>query len=311
MSISAETAISAGTDLVLGVAQVVYYLTDANPAAAAIVGLEPDAYSDLAFDSSREAELRKIVDSSRFPQLAGRLAVYASEGLWLEGTGEVDDALSDLMVGVTLLQGKTGPCLIGPDGTTQVADASVEVLQQLFTAVSARLALDTSGLLTVPMLAALAGVAEKTIRMAANPQNERPLKTTKHGASTFIEADVALEWLSRRGDFKPSRYYFSDSRRPSFAGITGLAMHLRGVRDERGESIEAVGKALKWDSSTQEALALLEEGRAPTDLSALQPNHLVQLARHFEIPEPIEFARECYPFIAAAYSEAVVREQLP
>lgn len=310
MSISLEAAVEAGTDLILGVAQVVYYLTDANPAAATIFGLAPEVYAGLALDPPQESALREAARGSRFPQLAGRLATYVREGVWSEGTPEVDDALSDLMVGVTLMLGKNGPCLIGPDGITQVSDASAEVMQLLQSAVSARLALDTNGPITVPMLAALAGVAEKTVRMAANPLNERPLKTKKDGASTFISAEDALEWLSRRGDFKPSRYYVSEGSRPKFSTVSGLAIHLRGVRAERAESIEALARALKWDDSAENAYARLEVGRAPADLNALHPQHLVQLAERYEIPQPVEFARECYPLIAAAYAEAVVREQL-
>lgn len=310
MSISVEVAVEASTDLILGVAQVVYYLTDANPAAAAIFGLAPEVYSDLAFEPGNDSALREAARGTRFPQLAGRLATYVREGVWSEGTPEVHDALSDLMVGITLLQGKTGPCLIGPDGTSQVPDASADVMQQLQSAVSARLALDTDGQITVPMLAALAGVAEKTVRMAANPLNERPLKTKKEGASTFISAEDALEWLSRRGDFKPSRYYVSEGSRPKFTTLSGLAMHLRGVRTERAEPIEALARALKWGGSAEEAYARLEVGQAPPDLNALQPQHFVQLAERYGIPQPVEFARECYPLMATAYADAVVREQL-
>jgi len=310
MSIQIETAVEAGTDLILGVATVVYYLTDANPAAGAILGLTQQEYADLAVISEDEQALREVARTTRFPQLAGRLAAFAREGVWSEGMGEAYDALSDLLVGVALLQGKDGPCLIAPDETCQVPALSAAMIQQLRLAVSARLTLDSDGLITVPMLAALAGVAEKTIRMAANPQNDRPLKTTKDGVSTFISAEDALEWLGRRADFKPSRYYTSKGGRPKFLSVSKLATHLRGAREERNETIQSVAKALSWGASTKNAYEQLEIGAAPTDLNVFQPSHLAQLAAHFDTPEPREFARECYPLIAAAYSDALVREQL-
>ena len=306
MSIEIEKVESAATDLMLAISEFIGYITDDMKVSRAVIGVEVTAdHIHIG-----ETELRTAASQSRFVDLSRRLAIYVSEGIWADSMDAFMDDLTDYEVGTRLLEGKDGSSLINPEQLDLMPAASTAVLLEVRAGAQARLAIDRGSNLNVAMLAALAGVSEKTIRMAANPNNERPLKTVKDGTWTYIEADAALEWLNRRGNFKPSRYFVSEGRRPQLGSFGSLATHLRGVRAERNETIESLAKALDWSADTQEAYAQLERSRAPNELSAFQPRHLEQLMRHLAIFEPVELARETYPLIATAYGEALAKEQL-
>lgn len=309
MSFDAAAAESAATDLILALAEVVYYIADDATSASALVGVEPAVYGAHVGEPG-ENPLRTAARQSRLVGLTGRIATYAKDGTWPTSQNDFMDALTDFQVSAELLKGKEGPCLFGPDQTARMPEASAAVLLEMLTAAQARLAIDLGSDITVPMLAALAGVSEKTVRMASNPNNDRPLKTVKEGAATFIQPDGALEWLSRRGDFRPTRYFVSEGSRPRLGTFWALTTHLQAVRTERGETVDSLAKALGWSTQTSATYSQLEKSGAPKDLASFQPRHLEQLARHLGIHEPVEFARETYPLIATAYGEALAKEQL-
>lgn len=310
MSYEIAAAESAATDLILALAEVIYYIADDATAASALVGVEPAVYGAHVGDAGQNP-VRAAASRSRLVGLTGRIVRYAKDGAWPASMADFADALTDFEVSAELLKGKDGPCLYGPDSVARMPEASAAVLLEVLTSAQARLAIDLGADITVPMLAALAGVSEKTIRMASNPNNDRPLKTVKDGAATLIQPDDALEWLSRRTDFKPSRYFASEDSRPRLGTFWELTAHLRSVRIERGESVESLADELGWSANTAAAYSKLERGEAPKDLASLQPRHIEQLARHLGIFEPVEFAREVYPLIATAYGEALAKEQLP
>lgn len=310
MSFDRSSAESAAADLMLGLAEVIYYISNEAIAAGALLGVAPEAFR--AYERGKgESPVRDAARQTRLAGLAGLIAAYAKEGTWATGEGDFMDDLTDFEVAIELLNGKEGPCLIGPDHVWLVPEASANLLLEVHVAAQARLAIDRGSDITVPMLAALAGVSEKTIRMASNPNNDRPLKTVKDGSSTFIRSEDALEWLGRRSDFKPTRYFVSEGIRPRLGTFWSLAAHLKAVRTDRGMTIDSLAQALKWSPATAGAYSQIESARAPSDLAALQPQHLSQVAERFGIHEPVEFARENYALIAAAYGEALVKEQLP
>jgi len=310
MSISRNQAIEAGANLMIGVADVVHALTDGSPAASAILGLTPAEFPALDSDPAAMAIVQDAARATRFAQLTGRFASFVSEGTWSESLGDANSAWSDFAVGIQLLEGKEGCCLLSYTGVCNVPAESSKTLLDLYAGVSGRLSMDSGQPLTVTTLSALAGIAEKTLRMAANPQTKDHLRTTKDGNRTVILAEDAFQWLSRRADFKPSRYMTSSTSRPTFSSLILLSGYLRNVRRERGESLSELSNALGWSSGVADALSSAEAGTASADLLALQPKHLVQWAEHYEVFEPVEFSRQVFPLIAAAYADALLEAQL-
>jgi len=309
MSFDIAAAECAATDLILALAEVIYYIADDAAAASALVGVESSVYGAHVGEPGQNP-IRTAALGARLVGLTTRIATYAKEGIWPASQNDFMDALTDFEVSAELLKGREGPCLFGPDQVARMPEHSAAVLLEVLTSAQARLAIDRGSNITVPMLAALAGVSEKTVRMASNPNNDRPLKTVKEGAATFIQPDDALEWLGRRGDFRPTRYFVSEGSRPQLTTFLALSTHLQAVRTERGESVDTLAEALGWSIATSAAYERLDKISAPSDLANFQPCHLAQLARHLDIHEPVDFARETYPLIATAYGEAVAKEQL-
>lgn len=308
MSFTADTASAAAADLALALAQFLIYVTYDEKASAALLGVESQAMADFQTGAGNVA--RDAARHSRIVHLATDMATYAKEGAWPTSQNDLMDALVDFEIATELLNGKQGPCLIGPDLVWLVSDDSAKVLREVLEAAQTRLAIDLGNNITIPMLAALAGVAEKTLRMAANPNNDRALKTFKEGASTFIKSEDALEWLGRRSDYKPTRYFAAAGSMPRLVNFPSLGAHLADVRTARGWSIEDVGDALAWTDALVADLGAVESARAPAGLEHFSPRALATLAAHLGIHESTEFAREHYPLIARAYGEAMAREQL-
>lgn len=308
MSFSTDTAAAAAADLALAIAQFLDYVTYDERASAALLGVETQAMADFRTGDGNVA--REAARHSRIVHLATHMATYAKDGSWSTSQNDLMDALVDFEIATELLNGKQGPCLIGPDHVWLVPEESCKVLREVVEAARARLAIDLGSDITIPMLAALAGVAEKTLRMAANPNNDRALKTFKDGTSTFITSEDALEWLSRRSDFKPTRYFVSAGAMPRLVNFPSLGAHLADVRKARCCSAKEVADALEWPDELVAALVAIESARAPDSLENFTPKALAALAAHLGVHEPTEFAKEHYPLIAKAYGEALAREQL-
>lgn len=117
-------------------------------------------------------------------------------------------------------------------------------------------------------LARLAGIDEKTIRNLANPKSKNPLMTVKHGSRTFVEIDVARNWLKQRG-FKETEFRSRAAERDlttkRFLSKTDLGAYVKARRDQLQRSIEEVVRALGGDHEAQSKLSLLEKGELPFD----------------------------------------------
>ena len=100
-----------------------------------------------------------------------------------------------------------------------VPDEIQKPIYQLNSAVVGRWNLDepeeAGGQLTIEELAALAGIAEKTLRSFTNPRSSNPLVITKLGHWTVIDGPDALNWLSKRADWKPT----NNQEPPKSAGL--------------------------------------------------------------------------------------------
>lgn len=309
MAIEIEATQSAAIDLVLAFAEVSTYITNGISAACAITGVDAETYRTYS-NQSGPNPLRTAAGRSRFVELTSHMATFAWEGTWANSQMDFYDHQTDFRIAIKLLKGKDGPCLMDCNETHLVPENSCAELLRINAAVNARLRLDNDLPITMAQLAAQARVSEKTVRMAANPNNEQPLITIKDGPKTFVEPNVALEWLNRRGDFKPTRYFAAEGSRPQLTSFWALAAHLLAVREERGLRVEELATALSWSTDTRDAYAKLERNQPPKDLTTFQPRHLEQLMRHLDIVEPVELARATYPLIATAYGEALAKEQL-
>lgn len=90
-------------------------------------------------------------------------------------------------------------------------DVSIKKCMQVVEMANARLVLDDGGFassteagvlanhLSLSQVALLAGLDDRTVRNATTPKAKDRLATVNFGGRTFVDNDVAIEWLKRRG----------------------------------------------------------------------------------------------------------------
>lgn len=91
------------------------------------------------------------------------------------------------------------------------SDTSIKKCMQIVDMTNARLCLDDGGFawstdgnvlanhLSLAQVALLAGLDERTVRNATTPKAKDRLATVNFGGRTFVDNEVAIEWLTRRG----------------------------------------------------------------------------------------------------------------
>jgi len=137
----------------------------------------------------------------------------------------------------------------------------------------------------------LGGLAEKTVRMAANPKGKDPLVTFKDGHRTFVEPDVALRWLSTRTGFRPTVMLDQVRAVRSYPSPESLARHCKLLRDEAGLSHGTLFKQLGWSRPIQTAYRQLEDAAPDLDCRLLTVPQLHKLGRALRVSDAGAFAR--------------------
>lgn len=257
--------------------------------------------SDGAPGTLRDPDLHKIVPIVR------ALYHFAWEGLWYSDEAALLDVLHE-----------TGPLnelldahLILADGTEIIADEDRASLQTMITAAVARYALLQGDDLSIDQLAALARVADKTVRMAANPKLENALKTEAGPANrTYVKAEAALEWLRRRKNFRETRLDANVDGQPAIRSPEDLAHVCSLFRKNADLSVSQLRKQLGW--SAREALAYqnMESGQLDEKSNAFSPMSLVVLANALAVPDARRFAQDAIQVIVTARAKAEIIRRL-
>ena len=127
------------------------------------------------------------------------------------------------------------------------------------------------GFLTLSHVALLANMDEKSVRNAANPKSKDPLKTFSHGSRTYVNAEDAKDWLSRRRGFKPTEYIDRlaerDLAQVGFRSASDFGTYLRTRREKLGKSPAELAATLSDSALSVARLEELERGKFFFDLS--------------------------------------------
>lgn len=136
------------------------------------------------------------------------------------------------------------------------------------------------GHITLKELAYLAGIDEKSIRNMATPKAKNPLKTVKHGSRTFVEIEVAKEWLRQRG-FKETEFRSRDSERDisitGFLSSTDLGGYVREVRERAKLTVPELANQV-GTSDAVEKISQLEQG-----IWSFEVNFFTELAQSLNL----------------------------
>ena len=124
---------------------------------------------------------------------------------------------------------------------------------------SARFTLDAGDPLSIPLVAALAGLDERTVRNLASKSGDESLTTFKVDGHTRIDADVAYEWLVNKKGFTPTRGH-PDSRtsEKDFGTVAEFGEFLRERRELLGLSIKDVVQKAKSPGLTTKSWSWIE-----------------------------------------------------
>lgn len=236
----------------------------------------------------------------------GELAVYGQEGEWSQEPTRLEEALHEIGAITELLSGN----FMLPDGTDLFDQEARRTLNRIINAAHARKQLDDDGELSIEQLAALAGVAEKTIRSATSRSAANPIPVDNRKHRAWIKAGDARAWLSRRPDFKPTRFRNDGPSQPLINDPATLVQACRTWLTHADISLDTLGTGLGWPVHAVDALRAVIDRRPEAGFQALSPALLKQFASRVGMPQPDEFARQAYRVLAIAHAESLAQSEL-
>lgn len=252
--------------------------------------------------------LHKELDEVGLPHVAARVADYAWGGYAFSNAqgDHLVDALHELSSAAELCEAS----FMLPSGDELFSQENRSLIRQLMSAANARTALDNGESIRVEELAALARVAEKTVRMATNPSRPGSIRVRKEGHWAFIDASEALAWLQRRDDFQPTRVRGEKADQPLIGDAAGLASACERWRKQKAANIEILAKALRWTVPQSKAYVQIEAGELTDQMTRFPPETLQALGKFLGMPHPEDFARQAFRVLAAQYAEHLSNRQL-
>jgi hypothetical protein len=221
-------------------------------------------------------------------------------------SGEWRSTLEDLVGVVNALEPfraiVKADAICGPYTDALIAEDDRTILLQVLDALLARRWLASGSAMTLPQIAALAGLSEKTIRMAAVGRGRNPdLDSYRDGTTTKVKAEEAERWLGLRQNFKPTRIHGDiNAINLSPRSNQQVAILLTALREKAGFSIDQLGHQLDWSPNKTEAYAKLEGAwwtSDDVDVSLFDVSTITRLARFLQIEPALEFVRAINEFL--------------
>lgn len=259
------------------------------------VPLPPDGVipsdQNAAYQDVRSAGGR-VEDSIVLSNLA-LASDFVATGEW-PGTFEELDGVDDALTPFRAIL--TADALIDSYGAGLVFIADRGILLPVLDALIARILLQRGRSLTLQQVGVLAGLSEKTVRMAAIKKSGNPdLLTYRDGNSTLVRAGEAERWLGLRPSFKPTLIR-SDLGALNLAPRTQnqMATLLSSLRQRAGLSLEQLALQLDLTQAQTASYARIEEPwwtAEDIDASIFDIALIARLARVLNIERPLEFVR--------------------
>ena len=249
----------------------------------------PDRVSVFAEPRSAGA---RIEDSTAFRSLA-RAYDFASSGEW---SGTLADLQTQALTLNSLHHALQTDAFIGPYEEPMIDPNDRDTLVGVIEAALGRARLEQGRPVSLPTLACIADLKEKTVRMAAVGQSRSPeLRTFREGSRVLVEPAEALRWLSERRTFSPTHILGNAAEVDLTPRNTvQLGTMLKTLRERVELTIEEVCEKLGFDSSEVAMLAVLEGGwweASDLQLERFDVATLSKLARILNVQRPLEFVR--------------------
>lgn len=138
---------------------------------------------------------------------------------------------------------------------------------EVFDRALARWELDHGASLSIPQVARLAGLDERTVRNAASTTGKGKLQTFSQDARTLVRSETAYAWLTSKRGFVPTTFVDEDfdADPTSFSNATDFMKFLSWKRETLGLDVEDAVKAAGHHLLHKEAWSQMEnEGKEPS-----------------------------------------------
>lgn len=233
-----------------------------------------------------------VIERSIIVGHMGRVVDYLNTNVWHGDPSNLWSTLKELTPLYGLLESPFAIINVTENAIDAEAAAPVfYVLEEFFARVNFEFEDEA---LELKELAKIAGLAEKTIRMAAVGQDKNPdLVTFKNGSRTYVSIEEARRWLTTKNiDYRPTEY--SDEQflpRVDPKTMDELGPYLRTLREKSNQSIPDVTSRLGWDERTVEAYRAIEDGAKEIDLMPVTFDVVLQLSHTICPSESSELVR--------------------
>lgn len=251
--------------------------------------------------------------------LIGRTYDLVKTGVWNGTLEQLDVAQAELTPLWNLL--KSPYVLCGPYDDPLIKPEAAQHLLPLIDNLFARRELARNRLISLPRIALLSGLAEKTIRMTAKPErlargrvkpDDPALFTIKDGQRTWVKADEAQRWLSLKPGFKPTT---CSSEGPNLQPKTTLELSatLSSLREAAQLSPAELVARCNLPTSAVKTYEKLEEGWCdPKDVNTKQFDVpvLLQMSKVLKVrqrPTFVQAVREIFTTIEIAQANTKQR----
>jgi hypothetical protein len=217
---------------------------------------------------------------------------FVTTGVWNEtGVEEFACELEALESLCRIDLGSPSGRTLAPSIDTSRLPSPQQMCQRVLEHAKVRLSLHHGNPLELTEIALLAGLAEKTVRMAANPKGKDRLVIFKEGHRTFVEPDEALRWLSSKAGFHHTVMLDQTRSARSYTSLESLAWHCKRLRHDAELSAPALFQKLEWGRRLQAAYRQLEEAAPDLDPRPLTVSQLSRLGRVLNVSDSRLFAK--------------------
>ena len=233
-----------------------------------------------------------VIERSIIVGHVGRAFDYLNTNVWHGDPSNLWSTLKELTPLYGLLESPFA--IIDPTENAIHAEAAASVfhiLEEFFARVNFEFEDEA---LELKELATIAGLAEKTVRMAAVGQDRNPdLVTFKVGSRTYVSIEESRRWLAtKKIDYRPTEYSDEQFLPPvDPKTMDELGPYLRTIREKVNLPIDEVGSRLGWDETTLEAYRAIEEGAGDIDLTSITLEVVMQLGQAICPSESSELVR--------------------
>lgn len=252
----------------------------------------PSAMASAKVDLSRPFSAGPVIENASFSWRMLQAYDFATTGEWDTTSLEEFEHEADAFEQIWRLPLEShGGMVLAPSIDPKRLPTPQEMCRLVFEHTRARLALLQDQPLTLGQVAMLAGLADKTIRMAANPKAPNRLVIYKERHNTYVEPGEALRWLGARPGFRPTVMREERRAAQEFSSPVELAAYCKEQRAIAQITMPQLMKKLAWGRALKAAYGQLEEASPDLDPRPLTVTQLLELGRALGVPDAAQFAR--------------------